>query len=63
MELVELGDCDFAAVCALNPCSRRASYLTEPEMEPTLRMGLLGALLGRARRSSGAFTDRNLTTR
>jgi predicted GNAT superfamily acetyltransferase len=57
MELVELGDCDLAAVCALNNLfAQETSFLTEPEMSQLLHMafcsrgfaeqgGLLGAFL------------------
>jgi predicted GNAT superfamily acetyltransferase len=39
MELVELGDCDLAAVCALNNSfAQQTSYLTEPEMRDLVQM-------------------------
>ena len=39
MKLVELGDCDLAAVCRLNNLfAQETSYLTEPEMNQLVQM-------------------------
>ena len=56
MELVELGDCDLAAVCALNNVfARETSYLTEPEMSQLLRIAVYARGFAEQDGQLGAF--------
>jgi predicted GNAT superfamily acetyltransferase len=56
MELVELGDCDLAAVCALNNVfAQETSYLTEPEMSQLLRIAFYARGFAEQDGQLGAF--------
>jgi predicted GNAT superfamily acetyltransferase len=56
MELVELGDCDLAAVCALNNSfAQETSYLTEPEMSRLLHIAFYARGLAEQGSQVGAF--------
>ncbi len=56
MELVELGDCDLAAVCALNNLfAQETSYLTEPEMRQLLRIAFYARGFAGQASELGAF--------
>jgi uncharacterized protein len=56
MELVELGDCDLAAVCALNNLfAQETSFLTEPEMSQLLRIAFCSRGFAEQGGQLGAF--------
>jgi uncharacterized protein len=56
MELVELRDCDLAAVCVLNNLfAQETSYLTEPEMSQLLRIAFYARCVAEQGGQLGAF--------
>ena len=56
MKLVELGDCDLAAVCRLNNLFvQQTSHLTEPEMRQLLRIAFYARGFAEQGSQPGAF--------